>query len=91
MCNAHTCFAWQVLGGLVDKVIPLDDSSIPVIQDTLAILTSKEIKLSSLRRYMYMYMCMYVYTVIYIFYVYVTYTHIPSPLFLVCTILSPLA
>jgi len=37
---------------LVDKVILLDDSSIPVIQDTLAILTSKEIKLSSLRRYM---------------------------------------
>ena len=43
----------QVLGGVMDKVIPLNDSSIPVIQDTLAILTSKEIKLSSLRRYMY--------------------------------------
>ena len=43
--------ASQVLGGVVDKAIPLDDSTIPVIQDTLAILTSKEIKLTSLRRY----------------------------------------
>ena len=40
----------QVLGGVVDKVILLDELSVPVIQDTLAILTSKEIKLSSLRR-----------------------------------------
>ena len=50
----------QVLGGVVDKVIPLNDSSIPVIQDTLAILTSKEIKLSSLRRYMYVHVDTYV-------------------------------
>ena len=35
----------------MDQVIQLDESSVPVIQDTLAILTSKEIKLSSLRRY----------------------------------------
>jgi condensin-2 complex subunit D3 len=42
----------EVLGGVVDKVILLDESSIPVIRDTLAILTSKEIKLSSLRRNM---------------------------------------
>ena len=47
----------------MDKVIQLDESSIPVLQDTLAILTSKEIKLSSLRRYVHsddivlMYVC----------------------------------
>ena len=48
---SNTDHLWQVLGGVVDKVIQLDESSVPVIQDTLAILTSKEIKLSSLRRY----------------------------------------
>ena len=40
----------EVLGGVVDGAIPLDDDSASVVRDTLSILTSKEIKLSSLRR-----------------------------------------
>lgn len=40
-----------MLGGVVDRVIPLDDDSVGVVKDALAILTCKEIKLSSLRRY----------------------------------------
>ncbi len=40
-----------MLGGLVDGAIPLDDNSVGVVKDTLAILACKEIKLSSLRRY----------------------------------------
>ena len=40
----------QVLGGLVDGVLPLDEDSASVVRDTLAILTCKEIKLTSLRR-----------------------------------------
>ena len=34
----------------MDGAIPLDDDSASVVRDTLSILTSKEIKLSSLRR-----------------------------------------
>ena len=34
----------------MDGVIPLDDDSVGVVKDTLAILACKEIKLSSLRR-----------------------------------------
>ena len=49
-CTCMSVFP-QVLGGVVDKTIPLNESSIPVIQDALAILTSKEIKLTSLRRF----------------------------------------
>ena len=41
----------DVLGGVVDGVIPLDDDSVGVVKDALAILACKEIKLSSLRRY----------------------------------------
>ena len=40
----------EVLGGVVDGAIPLDDDTASVVRDTLGILTSKEIKLSSLRR-----------------------------------------
>ena len=40
-----------MLGGVVDRVIPLDDDSVGVVKDALAILACKEIKLSSLRRY----------------------------------------
>ena len=40
----------EILGGIVDEVIPLDDDSVGVVRDTLAVLKSKEIKLSSLRR-----------------------------------------
>ena len=40
----------DILGGVVDGVIPLDDDSVGVVKDTLAILACKEIKLSSLRR-----------------------------------------
>jgi hypothetical protein len=40
----------EVIGGLVDGAIPLDDDSVGVIRDTLAILASKEIKLTTLRR-----------------------------------------
>ncbi|XP_064384274.1 condensin-2 complex subunit D3-L-like isoform X2 [Halichondria panicea] len=40
----------EVLGGLVDGAIPLDNDSVGVVKDTLAILACKEIKLSSLRR-----------------------------------------
>ena len=43
----------DVLGGVVDGVIPLDDDSVGVVKDALAILACKEIKLSSLRRYVY--------------------------------------
>ncbi len=39
-----------MLGGLVDGAIPLDNDSVGVVKDTLAILACKEIKLSSLRR-----------------------------------------
>ena len=39
------------MGGVVDGVIPLDDDSVGVVKDALAILACKEIKLSSLRRY----------------------------------------
>ena len=39
------------MGGVVDRVIPLDDDSVGVVKDALAILACKEIKLSSLRRY----------------------------------------
>ena len=41
----------DILGGVVDGVIPLDDDSVGVVKDALAILACKEIKLSSLRRY----------------------------------------
>ncbi len=34
----------------MDGAMPLDDDSAPVVRDTLAILTCREIKLSSLRR-----------------------------------------
>lgn len=34
----------------MDGVIPLDDDSVGVVKDALAILACKEIKLSSLRR-----------------------------------------
>ena len=40
----------EVIGGLVDGAIPLDDEGVGVIKDTLAILASKEIKLTTLRR-----------------------------------------
>ena len=40
----------DVLGGVVDGVISLDDDSVGVVRDALAILACKEIKLSSLRR-----------------------------------------
>ena len=52
----------------MDGVIPLDDDGVGVVKDTLAILASKEIKLTSLRRYVYVrmyvrtYVCMYVRT-----------------------------
>ena len=48
----------------MDGVIPLDDDGVGVVKDTLAILASKEIKLTSLRRYVYvrMYACTYVRT-----------------------------
>ena len=39
----------QVLGGVVDEVIPLDGDSSHVIADTLAVLCSSEIKLTQLR------------------------------------------
>ena len=39
----------EVIGGLVDGAIPLDDG-VGVVKDTLAILASKEIKLTTLRR-----------------------------------------
>jgi len=38
---------------VVDRAVPLDDESAGVVRDTLAILISKEIKLSSLRRYLH--------------------------------------
>ena len=41
----------EVLGGLVDGAISLDDDGVGVVRDTLAILACKEIKLASLRRY----------------------------------------
>lgn len=40
----------EVLGSVVDEIIPLDEDSVPIIKDTLMILSCKEIKLSSLRR-----------------------------------------
>ena len=40
----------EVIGGLVDGAIPLDGEGVGVIKDTLAILASKEIKLTTLRR-----------------------------------------
>ena len=40
----------QVLGGVVDGALPLEEDTSAVVRDTLAVLTSKEIKLSSLRR-----------------------------------------
>ncbi|XP_063400127.1 condensin-2 complex subunit D3-L-like [Mytilus trossulus] len=41
--------AQEILGGVVDGIIPLNDKSSVLLKDTLAILSSKEIKLSSLR------------------------------------------
>lgn len=41
----------EVIGGLVDGAISLDDDGVGVVKDTLAILASKEIKLTTLRRY----------------------------------------
>ena len=41
---------YEVIGGLVDGAIPLEDEGVGVIKDTLAILASKEIKLTTLRR-----------------------------------------
>ncbi|XP_052797938.1 condensin-2 complex subunit D3-like [Mya arenaria] len=39
----------EVLGGVVDNLLPINDDSRDLIKDTLAILSSKEIKLSSLK------------------------------------------
>ena len=50
-CFDHYLMLQDVLGGVVDGVIPLDDDSVGVVKDALAILACKEIKLSSLRRY----------------------------------------
>ncbi|VDI33710.1 condensin-2 complex subunit D3, partial [Mytilus galloprovincialis] len=41
--------AQEILGGVVDGIIPLNEKSSVLLKDTLAILSSKEIKLSSLR------------------------------------------
>lgn len=40
----------EVIGGMVDEVIPLDADGVGVIKDSLAVLACKEIKLTSLRR-----------------------------------------
>ncbi|XP_074660427.1 condensin-2 complex subunit D3-L-like [Tubulanus polymorphus] len=39
----------EILGGVVDEIIPFDDKSLPLLQDSLSILCCKEIKLSTLR------------------------------------------
>ncbi|XP_055997299.1 condensin-2 complex subunit D3-like isoform X2 [Ostrea edulis] len=39
----------EILGGVVDNVIPLDNTSSSLLKDALAILSCKEIKLSSLK------------------------------------------
>ncbi|OWF35473.1 condensin-2 complex subunit D3-like isoform X2 [Mizuhopecten yessoensis] len=39
----------EILGGVVDDIIPLNEDSACLLQDSLAILASKEIKLSSLK------------------------------------------
>ncbi|XP_062580228.1 condensin-2 complex subunit D3-L-like isoform X1 [Saccostrea cucullata] len=39
----------EILGGIVDNIIPLDNASSALLKDALAILSCKEIKLSSLK------------------------------------------
>ena len=51
------CVLQDVLGGVVDGVISLDDDSVGVVKDALAILACKEIKLSSLRRLATLILC----------------------------------
>ncbi len=41
----------------MDGVIPLNDDSVGVVKDALAILASKEIKLATLRRYTLAFAC----------------------------------
>ncbi|ESO91741.1 hypothetical protein LOTGIDRAFT_233338 [Lottia gigantea] len=39
----------DILGGVVDNILPLNEKSLPLLKDSLAILSSKEIKISSMK------------------------------------------